>query len=204
MGRMRLALIMTVCMIWTCHANMRVTSYDLDSAKKMMVPAQLEESRTLATSTNNKLNVLGFWFVNNTQAQDGDLVVLRVAFNNFLYDAKDGPITIDELNLDEASTPGMDGAPLVYPNPIEFRDGGILQYYLTMGMDIQLRMYDIFGRQIYKKDCPSGSFCGSPGENKIEINKDLFNGYELSAGIYFYVFLYEGDVIGRGKMAVVP
>ena len=65
-------------------------------------------------------------------------------------------------------------------------------------------MYDIFGRRIYKKVCPANSSCGHSNVNEISFNEAELGGYELSSGIYFYIFIYEGEVIGRGKLAVVP
>ena len=71
-------------------------------------------------------------------------------------------------------------------------------------MDIKIQMYNIFGQRVWKKDCPANSSCGKADLNKIEFNKEQLNGYEMSAGVYFYLFIYEGEVIGRGKVAVVP
>ena len=65
-------------------------------------------------------------------------------------------------------------------------------------------MYDIFGRRIYKKVCAADSICGKADINQITFDSDELDGYHLSAGVYFYIFVYEGEVIGRGKVAVVP
>ena len=39
---------------------------------------------------------------------------------------------------------------------------------------------------------------------RLHLMKSELNGYEMSAGVYFYIFIFEGKVIGRGKVAVVP
>ncbi|MEC8677593.1 MAG: hypothetical protein VXX85_01925, partial [Candidatus Margulisiibacteriota bacterium] len=82
--------------------------------------------------------------------------------------------------------------------------GARLYYKLSQEMDIEIQMYDIFGHKILTKEFPSGTPGGRAGENEILFNKEELNGYEMSAGVYFYIFIYEGEVIGRGKVAVVP
>ena len=101
---------------------------------------------------------------------------------------------------------------MFYPNPFRFTNnntatgvaGGVLQYQLSKPMAIEIQMYDIFGRRIWSKQCAANSECGRAQINKITFNKEALNGYELSSGVYFYIFIFEGKVIGRGKVAVVP
>jgi len=203
-----------VCMFLSISsfAKMSVSSYDVNSAIKARSSEAKSNSNVIATSTNKKLDVLGFWFVNSGLSYSDDVVVMRVAFNNFLFDSSNGSINVDDINMISDTAPEIEGDPLFYPNPFRFSNintktgqaGGELVYKLSMPMDIQIQMYNIFGHKVYEKDCPASSACGSHGENRIVFDKQSLNGYEMSAGVYFYIFIFEGEVIGRGKVAVVP
>lgn len=205
----RFFLMMVFSMILTVSINVdakvKVTSYDMTSAIKVSSKTSgVNGSSVIASSENNTLDVLGFWFVNSGLTYSEDVVVMRVAFNNFLFDSSDGTITVDDINLIGDITAEIQGDPLFYPNPMRFSDGGELHYRLTTGMDLEIHMYDIFGRRIYKKECPAYSSCGKPDANVITFDKAELGGFEMSSGVYFYIFIYEGEVIGRGKVAVVP
>jgi hypothetical protein len=195
------------------YSSVKVSSYDVNSAIQTSSSAGLvNKSNVIASSENNRLDVLGFWFVNSGLSYSDDVVVMRVAFNNFLFDSADGSVSVKDINMLSDGPKELQGQPLFYPNPFRFssinketgKSGGSLQYILSQPMDIEIQMYDIFGRRIWKKACASNSSCGQAGQNKIAFNKSELNGYEMSAGVYFYIFIFEGDVIGRGKVAVVP
>ncbi len=195
-------------------AKVTVSSYDVNSAINASTsqPTQVENSNVIATSTNKKLDVLGFWFVNSGLSYSDDVVVMRVAFNNFLFDSADGSVAVDDINMLADSKFELLSDPLFYPNPFRFSNtntktgsaGGTLYYQLSNPMDIEIQMYDIFGHRIFKKECSANGECGRAGPNQITFNKQQLNGFEMSAGVYFYIFIYEGKVIGRGKVAVVP
>ena len=200
-----------ICSI-TMEAKVSITSFDVNTAIKASAQGStVSRSNVIATSENEKLDVMGFWFVNSGVSYSDDIVVMRVAFNNFLFDSAQGDIGIDDINMLADVPAKLIGDPLFYPNPFRFSNlnnqtnekGGALYYKLSKPMDIKIQMYNIFGQRIWKKDCPANSSCGKV-ENKIEFNKESLNGYEMSAGVYFYLFIYEGNVIGRGKVAVVP
>jgi hypothetical protein len=42
------------------------------------------------------------------------------------------------------------------------------------------------------------------GYNLIDINLQTFDGYFLSAGVYFFLILNDGKVLAKGKVAVIP
>ena len=64
--------------------------------------------------------MLGFWFVNSGLSYSDDVVVMRVAFNNFLFDSSDGTINVEDINMNTDTAPEIMGAPLFYPNPFRF------------------------------------------------------------------------------------
>lgn len=203
-----------ICFIlsFSGYAKMTVSSYDVNSAIKSRSFGSAKNSNVIATSENKRLDVLGFWFVNSGLSYSDDVVVTRVAFNNFLFDSSDGTINVEDINMNADTVAKIMGAPLFYPNPFRFSNvntrtgdiGAKLYYKLSQAMDIEIQMYDIFGQKILTKECPANGECGRAGENEILFNKQELNGYEMSAGVYFYIFIYEGEVIGRGKVAVVP
>ena len=71
-------------------------------------------------------------------------------------------------------------------------------YKLSKPMDIKIQMYNIWTGD-WKKDCPANSSCGKVDLNKIEFNKEQLNGYEMSAGVYFYLFIYEGRLLAVAR-----
>ena len=195
------------------YSNVKVSSYDVNAAIQTSSAAGLvNKSNVIASSQNNKLDVLGVWFVNSGLSYSDDVVVMRVSFNNFLFDSADGSVSVKDINMLSDGAKELHGKPLFYPNPFRFSNinketgtaGGTLQYILSQPMDIEIQMYDIFGRRIWKKSCAANSSCGKAQKNSITFNKSELNGYEMSAGVYFYIFIFEGKVIGRGKVAVVP
>ena len=195
------------------YSSVKISSYDVNSAIQTSSAAGLvNKSNVIASSENNRLDVLGFWFVNSGLSYSDDVVVMRVAFNNFLFDSADGSVSVKDINMLSDGPKELHGEPLFYPNPFRFSNvnketgesGGTLHYILSQPMDIEIQMYDIFGRRIWKKACAANSSCGQASQNTIAFNKSELNGYEMSAGVYFYIFIFEGKVIGRGKVAVVP
>ena len=189
-------------------AKIKVSSYGGNSAVKVhsTKAGVVNPASVVATSESSNLQVLGFWFVNNGLTYSDDIVVMRVAFNNFLFDSSDGSVTVDDINLLAGTEPALIGDPLFYPSPFRFSEGGTLQYYLSTPMDITIQMYNIFGHRVYERDCAASSECGLGTKNEITFDSTTteLNGNELSAGVYFYLLIYEDEVLGRGKVAVVP
>jgi len=215
MPNLRLLCLILSFMILTpmSYSSVKVSSYDVNSAIQTSSASGLvNKSNVIASSENNRLDVLGFWFVNSGLSYSDDVVVMRVAFNNFLFDSVDGSVSVKDINMLADGPKELQGDPLFYPNPFRFsninketgKSGGTLHYILSQPMDIEIQMYDIFGRRIWKKACAANSSCGQARQNTIAFNKSELNGYEMSAGVYFYIFIFEGKVIGRGKVAVVP
>jgi hypothetical protein len=131
------------------------------------------------------------------------LVLISYAFKGINVLTDDGNIL--SLNLLKGIAAEMIDPPLVYPNPMRVSDGAILGYGLTKSdMDLQLRIYDLFGYEILRKEFDHGTQGAFRGYNRVELNSDFFENRPLSAGVYIYVFIYNEEVIGKGKFAVVP
>jgi hypothetical protein len=96
------------------------------------------------------------------------------------------------------------GTPLFYPNPFSISSGSELGYKLSKNMDVEVRIYDIRANEIFRKTFGSATDGGFSGYNKLFFDLSTFGRYDLPAGIYFFVLVNEGKVLGRGKFAVKP
>lgn len=135
-----------------------------------------------------------------------NLVILRSAIGSgiTLFNPDGGPS--EHLDLAEGDTIAALTMPaLFYPNPFRLEDGAVLGYRLNRGdMDISIRMYDMRGNQIFRKDITAGSTGAQYGYNKVLFNRSVLGHGNLPAGIYFYVIMHDGKVIGKGKAGVRP
>lgn len=98
------------------------------------------------------------------------------------------------------------GRILNYPNPFTMDEGTIVGYYLSKAMDVTLKIYDMYGAEIYSEDFKAGEnggYAPDDGYNRIPLDRTSFGGHELTTGVYIYLLLYDGDVLGKGKMAVI-
>ena len=212
--RIVLSIIGVLMLSLTASAEIKVYSYGIDSAVRAASKAPTQESSSvirpssvIATSTSDKLQVMGFWYVNSGVSESDGLSVVRVAFNNFLFDSAYGSLSVSDINLLSAVAPEVIGG-YFHPNPMRFsEDKGVLGYTLTQNMAIEIHLYDIFGRKIWSKKCAATDVCGIQGNKLLKFNSTAdseLKGHQLSAGVYFYLFIYEGKVVKRGKLAVVP
>jgi hypothetical protein len=100
--------------------------------------------------------------------------------------------------------PEVIGPALCYPNPFKQETGGTLGYRLSKHMDLDIYIYDMMANLIFKNTLYEGSIGGRAGYNKVVLNAETLNGFELSCGVYFYLLVHEGEVLAKGKMAVKP
>lgn len=117
-------------------------------------------------------------------------------------------VDVDEV-VDEllASEPyQIRGRILNYPNPFTMDEGTLVGYYLSKSMDTTLKIYDMYGSEIYSEDFKAGEnggYAPEEGYNRIILDKASFGGQELKTGVYIYLLIYDGEVLGKGKMAVI-
>ncbi len=149
---------------------------------------------------------------NNNKGSDNlvsdQLKLISVGFSN--SQRATGLSIVNEADLyqdeDEDSEASVIGQALVYPNPFRQNSdfGAELGYRLSKDMTLQVHMYNMFAQQVLKRTFNSGAEGARKGYNKLQINKDTFDGGLLSAGVYFYVLVHDGDILTRGKMVVKP
>ena len=100
----------------------------------------------------------------------------------------------------------IDGALLNYPNPYSINDDRktTIVYKLSKQMTIDIEFYDMQANRIFQKTLLKGNNGTFKGLNYVEIGNETFDNTELAAGVYFYYVIHNEEVLGKGKMAVVP
>ena len=99
------------------------------------------------------------------------------------------------------------GNVLNYPNPVKKGANTFIGYKLSTAMPIEILIYDSTGYLIFKTNFSSNQLNASKGEgfyNKVNLRNAGFNTENFSTGIYFYIVLSEGKVLGKGKLAIIP
>lgn len=128
-------------------------------------------------------------------------------FSVFAYDTVGhigAPATLNVTLDTGASAQGSAGRPLNVPNPFKFSSGTFIGYWLNQEADMDLRVYTSWGTEIYRKTFKSGvDEGGKQGYNRVVINKAVI-GEGWASGVYMYVLLNNGKVLGKGKFAVLP
>lgn len=146
---------------------------------------------------------------NTSSVSKSDEYIRMVSFgiknmgNNYIeLAAKSDPNVLDEDSDIDAK---VIGEALVYPSPFKQQEeSGFLGYELSKDMNVELHIYDMLANLILQNSFEKGATGGKKGYNKCELNLDTFGGHVLSAGVYFFVLLNDGEVLTKGKMGVLP
>ena len=97
------------------------------------------------------------------------------------------------------------GKPLAYPNPFRVSQGTEIGYDLSTNMDVEILVYNMFGNLVRQIYCFSGENGGRADQyNRVSFDGRDAMGKHLGAGAYFYLIVSDGEVLGKGKMAVTP
>jgi hypothetical protein len=122
----------------------------------------------------------------------------------------DSELNSVDTTLDVVNDPKITSPALFYPSPFRIKDGTTLGFQLNQALDMDLRIYDMRGNEIYRTSFANTTEQGGKsGYNKIPFNQpgELFNRTlpeNMPSGVYFYVLINEDDVLGKGKFAVLP
>jgi len=104
-----------------------------------------------------------------------------------------------------APNPSIQGATLSGPSPFDPKTGGNLyfSYQLNTNADIRIYVYNLNGDLIWSNFYATGSAGGASGSNVVAWNGlDAF-GRRVESGIYIYRITSGGQILGRGKLAVL-
>ena len=143
--------------------------------------------------------------VTNINNQVDKLLVLGVDFKSHAIENASLSVSskvIEDTNL----VPQILEMPLVYPNPFRqsIQEGAILSYVMNKDFDVEIHIYNMLSERVFKQTFLSGSIGARKGDNRLKINKESLLGYDLSAGVYFFVIINDGNVLSKGKMVVKP
>lgn len=185
---------------WAQEAGetLTVTDYDLDailhfgSGDAAFLDQNQTERINLKKETSNELQVLRFALKNSVSGFED---ITAFALNE---------IEAQEEDMYADVEPKVIGRALCYPNPFRQKEGGQIGYRLSKNMDIELHIYDMMANLIFKDIFFAGAMGGRAGYNKLTLDTATFNKFELSAGIYFFLLIYQGKIMAKGKMAVIP
>ena len=144
--------------------------------------------------------------VRNINNQFDELIVEAVSFKNYSSAANNVDTNFLSMSSDDDVEPAIVGLPLVYPNPFRQStdDGAEIQFVLSKDMSIEIHIYNMLARRVFYQTFAAGGYGGSQGMNVLQINNESLGGYVLSSGVYFYLFVFEGKVLHKGKMVVKP
>lgn len=103
-----------------------------------------------------------------------------------------------------SSTSEILDTPLFYPNPFRYQNSARLTYTLSKDMDIEIRLYNMRGHEIFREIFLAGELGAEAGYNIVTFSADTLDNFDLSAGIYFFILINENKVLGKGKFGVMP
>ncbi|HTY12631.1 MAG TPA: Ig-like domain-containing protein [Candidatus Omnitrophota bacterium] len=118
-----------------------------------------------------------------------------------------GRITSREV-VDLAVQTGADlaiqGTPLNFPNPFDPDNGPTsIAYTLSKSADITLNIYDLMGGLVVKKNFGANSEGGKAGYNEASWDGKDNGGHPVGNGLYIYLIIGNGNVLGKGKITVL-
>jgi hypothetical protein len=174
------------------------------SATRLQISAAADSLVVLQSGFNSVVQ-------DNPAKTQTNLVVQNLVAPIFTAAANAGGGTADlvvETNKSQQivvfSEPQLTGRILAYPSPMRFLDGqGEITYSLNGNMDVEMKIYNMFGSLIYQNAFPQGSNGGKQNYNNPPFTIQEV-GQALPAGVYFVVLVTQGKLLGKGKLAILP
>jgi len=90
--------------------------------------------------------------------------------------------------------------PLFYPSPFSIGDDVQLGFSLNIAANIELRIYDMRGNNVLRYDYGLQQY----GYVKLNFDSSVYGSKDFPAGVYYYLILSDGDILGSGKFAIIP
>jgi hypothetical protein len=140
------------------------------------------------------------------------------SFGNTQESTSENALIVQNDTITTSNDPlKMEGSLLNFPNPFRLTDSiregthsysTMIRYQLNQDAATEIRIYDQFANEILRQSYAFGENGGMGNANNftnsILLKKADFNTPNVPAGIYFYLLLNEGKILGKGKMAIVP
>ena len=101
--------------------------------------------------------------------------------------------------------PEVSSEVLIYPNPFKVKVGAQVGYQLSKDMDVDMRVFNMLGQQVFQQTLPKGTnggFGGDSNYNKVDLNQAVMAQTDLPTGVYFIVLMNEGKVLKKGKCVI--
>ena len=108
------------------------------------------------------------------------------------------------LNSNDNTKPILLDRVLNYPNPFRYKQGTEIHYTLNKDAAIQLRIYNILGREVAIIELPVGHNGGTAGANIVKLRPSDFGHSQLSAGLYYLLVIANNKILGKGKLLIKP
>lgn len=160
------------------------------------------------TNTNQVETDVGQLGSNELVTEVTSLTAIRVLFRQYANPNLFSSSTIsleNRLTLADNMESEIYGDPLIFPNPFKLTSSAILGYWLSQPDNIQIQIYDIFGHRIFEEIKMQGMLGARMGYNKIQINQETFDLYNISSGTYFlFIFDSNNKLIGKTKFSIIP
>ncbi len=93
--------------------------------------------------------------------------------------------------------------PLNYPNPFRRQGDTTLYYRLSRHTDVEIKIYNMLGHQLASTKLYAGSEGGWEGINRVKLSRMGIPVNDLPSGVYFYLIIGNGQILGKGKMAAI-
>jgi hypothetical protein len=148
------------------------------------------------------------YFIFHLNTQPGKSTQPLVVINSVLGSTQfiDGSSIISSTfeTTDITAATALTFPPLFYPSPFRVEDGSTLGYRLNKAANISIRIYDMRGNEIVRRDIAENEIGGQVGYNYVPFTRASFGNSKPPSGVYFYVVMHESDILGKGKFAIRP
>ncbi|MFC1496184.1 T9SS type A sorting domain-containing protein [Candidatus Margulisiibacteriota bacterium] len=115
-----------------------------------------------------------------------------------------GNFSATTISFNVASSDGIVGAVLNYPNPFNPNNGPTeIGYQLNRDTNIMIYIFNTLGQMVWKRNYPAGTSGGRAGYNTINWNGYSDFGHLCPNDIYLLRIVADGKVIGKCKIAVL-
>ncbi|MBI5700112.1 T9SS type A sorting domain-containing protein [Candidatus Saganbacteria bacterium] len=134
---------------------------------------------------------------------------LSDGLHKIVYEAVDsnGSVSSLEANnliVQSAVEISVQGLALNFPNPFNPETGSTsIAYTLSKAGNINLTIHDLMGNQLVKQTYFANANGGRVGYNEVTWNGRSDSGDMVGNGIYIYLIIADGRLIGRGKLTVL-
>jgi len=194
--------ILVFCVLGTSIFALRIDSVNDKATSKIVTQVGYEErEEVLPGGVRNKVEV-------------GMIILSGDVFNSFsVTENEEAPSNVNDTVPQTAPEEAVRivGKALNYPNPCRLGvEGTTIGYFLNKDAEVEIRIYDPFGNEIYKETFFESRNGGRMSDgttdtyNRVSVTPAKLRTSNVPSGIYYFVILSEGRLLGKGKIAALP